>query len=263
MHPTSAEETLDRSLYPRLAARLPLAMIGRAFYPFRSLSSTQDFAKRLAADGAPDGTVVVADSQTHGRGRLGRSWFAEPGMNLLISVLFRPAVPFARLPQLSLVAAVASAETIRDLAGLDVGIRWPNDVLVGERKVAGILAESASGDGEVACVVVGIGVNVNQTGFPEEIRTRATSLAIETGGPLDREGLLGALLESLDRWYQIFLESGFLPPRAAWRRFSVTLGQEVNTSGVTGTALDMDEEGALVVLTESGSKVRVLCGELQ
>ncbi len=257
------EGTIDPSLCPRLAARLPIGVMGSAFYPFRSLGSTQDCAKRLAAGGAHDGAVVLADYQTRGRGRFGRAWLSEPGMNLLISVLLRPRVPPVRLPQLSLMAAVASAEAILDVSRLEAGIRWPNDLLIGERKVGGILSESAGGNGEIACVVVGIGINVNQTAFPEGLGGRATSLALETGGPHDRERLCEALLASLDRWYRIFLGDGFPPVRAAWRTLSVTLGEEVSASGVMGTAIDLDEDGALVVETRSGSKVRVLSGELQ
>jgi BirA family biotin operon repressor/biotin-[acetyl-CoA-carboxylase] ligase len=263
MKPPPLEETIDRSLYPRLAARLPIGVMGSAFYPFRSLGSTQECAKRLAAGGAHDGAVVVADYQTRGRGRFGRPWLSEPGANILISILLRPRVPLVRLPQISLMAAVASAEAIMDVSRLKAGIRWPNDLLIGKRKVGGILAESAGGDGETAYVVVGMGINVNQAAFPEELAGRATSLALETGGQHDRERLCEVLLASLDRWYRTFLGGGFHPVRAAWRSLSVTLGEEVNASGVTGRALDLDEDGALVVKTGSGGEVRVLSGELQ
>lgn len=265
MKPPLSEEATDRSLYPRLAARLPLGVIGRAFYPFHSLGSTQDIAGRLAAEGAPEGTVVVADYQTRGRGRLGRSWSAEARANLLVSVLLRPQVPLARLPQLSLVAAVACAEAIREFSGLAVGIQWPNDLLFAGRKVAGILSESTMRSGKIDYAVVGIGVNVNQADFPGEIRDTATSLALELGTRVDREGLLDALLSALDRWYRVFAGEGggFPPVRDAWRRLSVTLGAEVSASGRKGVALDLDEDGALVVLVGSGEQIRVLCGELQ
>jgi BirA family biotin operon repressor/biotin-[acetyl-CoA-carboxylase] ligase len=263
MKPPPLDGTIDPSLYARLAARLPIGVMGSAFYPFSSVGSTQECARRLAACGAPEGAVVAADNQTRGRGRFGRPWLSEPGMNLLISVLLRPRVPLVRLPQLSLMAAVASAGAILEVSRLEAGIRWPNDLLIGKRKVGGILSESAGGNGEIAYVVVGIGINVNQTAFPEELGGRVTSLALETGGPHDRERLCEALLASLDRWYRIFLGDGFLPVRAAWRSLSVTLGEEVNASGVTGRALDLDEDGALVVETRSGGEVRVLSGELQ
>lgn len=255
---------LDRSLYPRLAARLPFGLMGRAFYPLRSVDSTQDVAKQLAAEGAPEGTVVVADHQTRGRGRAGRTWLAEPRVNLLFSVLLHPPIPIARVPQLSLLAAVASSEALETQTGLPLRIRWPNDLMLAGRKVAGILTEAASGAQRVLHVVVGIGINVNQTGFPDEIRDRATSLALATGRSLDREKLLEVLLTALDRWYTVYLETGFASARSAWCRNSATLGEwVVSEQGIAGTALDLDEDGALMVRVPSGVVERVVGGEVQ
>jgi BirA family biotin operon repressor/biotin-[acetyl-CoA-carboxylase] ligase len=238
--------------------------MGRAFYPFRSTDSTQDVAKKLAAAGAPEGTVVVADYQTRGRGRAGRTWLAEPGLNLLLSVLLRPSLPLARVPQLSLLAAVASTEALAAEPGVSARIRWPNDLMLAGRKVGGVLTEAASGAERVLYAVIGIGINVNQTGFPEEIRDRATSLALTTGRVLDRERLLEALLAALDRWYAIYLETGFEAVRSAWCRSSATLGEwVVGGQGVSGTALDLDEDGALLVRIPSGIVKRVVAGEIQ
>lgn len=255
---------LDRSLYPRLAARLPLGVMGRAFYPFRSVDSTQKFARELAADGAPEGTVVAADYQTRGRGRAGRSWLAEPGANLLFSVLLRPLLPIARIPQLSLLAAVASCEALAVQTGLPIRIRWPNDLWLVGRKVAGVLTESSAGAQGLLHAIVGIGVNVNQTRFPEEIRDRATSLALVAGRPLEREQLLEALLAALDRWYTVYLGAGFAPVRSAWCRSAATLGEwVVGGQGIAGTAFDLDEDGALMVRVPSGDVERVVAGEVQ
>lgn len=255
---------LDHSAYPRLATRLPIGIMGRTFYPFRSVDSTQNLARELAADGAPEGTVVVADHQTQGRGRAGRSWLAEPGANLLVSVLLRPPIPVARTPQLSLLVATASREAIEAQTGLPLRIRWPNDLMLGGRKVAGILTEAASGGQGLLHVVAGIGLNVNQTAFHEEIRERATSLALATGSPLEREPLLEALLAALNRWYAAYLETGFGPVRSAWRRNSATLGEWVASGPeIAGTAVDLDADGALVVRTASGVLKRVVAGEIQ
>ena len=254
----------DRALYPRLAARLPLGIMGRAFYPLRSVNSTQDVAKQLATEGAPEGTVVVADHQIRGRGRAGRTWLAEPNVNLLFSVLLRPPVPIARVPQLSLLAAVAASEALETRTGLPIRIRWPNDLMLAGRKVAGVLTEAASAGQRVLHVTVGIGINVNQTGFPEEIRERATSLALATGRSLDREELLEALLAALDRWYAVYLETGFASVRYAWCRSSATLGEwVVSGQGIAGTALDLDEDGALLVRAPSGVVERVVAGEVR
>jgi len=255
---------LDHSAYPRLEARLPIGIMGRAFYPFRSVDSTQNIARALAADGAPEGTVVVADHQTQGRGRAGRSWLAEPGTNLLVSVLLRPPIPIPRVPQLSLLVATAAREAIEVQTGLPVRIRWPNDLMLAGRKVAGILAEAASGGQGLLHVVAGIGLNVNQTAFHQEVRERATSLALATGSPQEREPLLEALLAAFHRWYTIYLETGFGPVRSAWRQHSATLGDWV-TSGqeIAGTAVDLDADGALVVRTASGVLKRIVAGEIQ
>ncbi len=237
--------------------------MGRACYAFRTIDSTQDELRRLAEAGDPEGALVLADHQTLGRGRQGRRWLDQPGTNLLLSVLLRPPVPAAWTPQLSLLAALASAEALGAATELAIRIRWPNDLLVRERKVAGILAEAAVTGERVAHVVVGIGINVNQTEFPADLSTRATSLALEAGRRLDREPLLETLLVSLDRWYARYLSEGFSPVRERWSQASVTLGDRVNGGGITGIAVDLDADGALLVRTAEGDLVRLVTGELR
>jgi BirA family transcriptional regulator, biotin operon repressor / biotin---[acetyl-CoA-carboxylase] ligase len=176
-------------LVPRLRGNL-----GREYRFVDRCASTQ----RLIDDADPEGTVVVADEQTEGRGRLGRRWLAPAGTSLLCSVLLRPAVDPARLPELSLVAGRACAEAIAEVADLQTDVKFPNDVLVRGRKVAGILAEASEGR-----VVLGIGVNVAQEPgqLPADARTPATSILVETGRSVDRAELLVALLERLERRY--------------------------------------------------------------
>jgi len=207
--------------------------------------------------------VVIADHQTRGRGRHGREWLDEPGANLLFSVLLRPDLPAAQVPRLSLLTALASAEALAAGTGLPIGIRWPNDLQVRARKVGGILAEAAAAGERVSHVVLGIGINVNQTRFPADLSRPATSLALEAGQALDREALLEGLLASLDRWYARYRREGFLPVRDGWRRASVTLGHPVDGGGVSGIAEDLDEDGALLVLTPEGVRVRLVAGELR
>ncbi len=258
-----AEAVPDCSLFPRLAARLPFGLMGTAFYPFRTIASTQDELRRLAELDAPEGTVVVADHQTRGRGRHGREWLDEPGANLLFSVLLRPHIPAAHVPRLSLLSAVAAADALVSATELTVGIRWPNDVQVRGRKVVGILAEAAVVGERISHVVLGIGINVNQTRFPADLTRPATSLALEAGRQLDREALLEALLAALDRWYARYLREGFLPVREGWRRASVTLGGPVEGGGLIGIAEDLDEDAALLVRTADGALARLVAGELR
>jgi BirA family biotin operon repressor/biotin-[acetyl-CoA-carboxylase] ligase len=178
---------------PRLRGRL-----GRPYRFVESCPSTQ----RLLGDDDPEGAVAVADAQTEGRGRLGRRWLAPAGTSLLVSILLRPHVDPARLPELSLVAGRACTEAIADVTSLEPEVKFPNDVLLGGRKVAGILAEASEGR-----VVLGVGVNVTQQPgeLPADARTPATSLAIETGHAIDRGELLVALLERLERHYDEWL----------------------------------------------------------
>lgn len=174
---------------------------GRFGRPYRFLESCPS-TQREFRDDEPEGAVVATDHQTAGRGRLGRVWEDAPGTSLLFSVLLRPAVPADRLPELSILAAEAVAEAIRELTGLAATVKDPNDVLVEGRKVAGVLGEASEGR-----VVVGIGVNVHQTAakLPPETRLPATSLALETGGEIDRGELLATVLERLERRYDAWL----------------------------------------------------------
>ena len=221
------------------------------------VGSTQTEARRLADAGAPEGTVVRAEHQTRGRGRLGRDWVDEPGSALLISIVLRPAVEVSRLPQLSLVAGIAIAEALGKTSRLPVAVEWPNDLLIRGLKVGGILAESSIGADGVAVVILGIGINVNQTRFAGDLQGRATSLAREGARPFDRECLLTAVLERLEAWYRRWAGEGFGPVREAWRRGSATLGQRVAIGqGVEGIAEDLAEDGALLVRTDAGALVR-------
>ena len=174
---------------------------GRLGRPYRFVERTAS-TQRLLGDDDPEGAVAVADEQTEGRGRLGRQWLAPAGTSLLVSVLLRPDVEPARLPELSLVAGRACAEAIADTAGVDTAVKFPNDVLVRGRKVAGILAEASEGR-----VVLGVGVNVAQEAgqLPADARTPATSLLLETGREISRAELLVALLDRLERRYDEWL----------------------------------------------------------
>ena len=249
------------------AAAPPIVRCGR-------VDSTQAIVFGLAAEGAPDRTVVVADSQAAGRGRLGRVWHDEPGESLLCSILLRPRLAPGQLPMLSLTAGVAVAEALARAAGLTPRLKWPNDVLVGGRKIAGILLETRLSampspmppptmappptvpPGPI--VALGIGINIAQRAFPPELAERATSVRL-AGGEADREGVLAALLEAFDGWRSRLEREGFAPVRARWRALADTLGRRVSVDGVTGTAVDVDDDGALLVENGRGHS-RVTAG---
>lgn len=223
------------------------------------VDSTQTVAFALAADGAADRTVVVAQAQTAGRGRHGRLWLDEPGASLLTSIILRPRLEPARLPTLSLAAGVAVVEALERVTGLKPRLKWPNDVLVDGRKLAGILLESRISSSPL--VVLGIGVNLAQRVFPADLAERATSVRLATGRRVDADALLTALLESLDAWRTRLETEGWAPIRERWRALTETLGRRVSIDGVEGVAVDVDEDGALIV-AEGDVRRRVVAGEV-
>lgn len=219
--------------------------------------STQEVAFNLAAQGAVDRTVVVADHQTAGRGRRGRPWLDEPGAGLLASILLRPSLPVARWPLYGFVTAVAVAEALRAAAGLDARLKWPNDVLVHGRKIAGVLLETR---GEPV-LVIGVGVNVSQQEFPPDLAGLATSVALAGGRPVDRDALLDAVLVAFDCWRGRLEREGFEPVRTRWSELSETLGRQVRVGAASGRALRLDADGALVV-ADGAVLQRVVAGTL-
>jgi BirA family transcriptional regulator, biotin operon repressor / biotin---[acetyl-CoA-carboxylase] ligase len=222
------------------------------------VDSTQAIAFALAADGAADRTVVLADSQAVGRGRRGRAWLDEPGASLLASIVLRPRLDPARLATLSLTAAVAVAEALAAVAGLAPRLKWPNDVLVDGYKIAGILLESRLQPAPL--VVLGVGVNVSQATFPPDLAARATSIRLASGRDVSRDAVLAALLQALDRWRARLEGEGFAPVRARWRALADTLGRSVSVDGVHGVAIDVDDDGALI-LADGEQRHRVVAGE--
>jgi BirA family biotin operon repressor/biotin-[acetyl-CoA-carboxylase] ligase len=234
-----------------------------------TVDSTQSVAFALAERGAADRTVVVADQQLAGRGRRGRTWSAPAGTSLLASILVRPRLPQPLLATLSLTTAVAAAEALRRVTGVTARLKWPNDLLVSGRKIAGILLESrmtgraAAGgstpNGSGIVTIVGVGINLGQREFPPDLADGATSVALETGRAPSREAVLTALLEEFDVWRARLEEQGFEPVRDGWRRLSDTLGRRVTVDDVSGIAVDLDVDGALLV-DVGGSVKRVLAG---
>jgi BirA family transcriptional regulator, biotin operon repressor / biotin---[acetyl-CoA-carboxylase] ligase len=237
--------------------------------------TTMARAAELAAAGAPAGTTVVAEEQTEGRGRLGRSWVAPPGTGLLVSVLLRPPLLTSELWQVTSLAGVALVDAIRELAGERpvhprVGLKWPNDLLLDGRKAAGLLAEAGAVGGRPSWVALGMGVNVSQSrdDFPAEVAGRATSVALATGAPVDRAELLGAWGRRFEEGYGRLLGGQQPALLAAYRDRLETLGQQVRADRlggepVVGTAVELTADGRLVILTASGARVEVATADVQ
>ena len=201
---------------------------------------------------------MVANHQHAGRGRRGRVWQAAPGTSLLASIVLRPRLAPPEAPRLSFAAAIAVAEAIERLTGVTPKLKWPNDVLLRGRKVAGILLEARA---EASIVVLGIGVNLGQTSFPDDVRDRAISVLQATGIALDRDRLLTVIRERLDVWRARLTTEGFAPLRERWLELSSTIGRVVQIDGVTGPAVDLDVSGALIVADGSGRRA-ILSGEI-
>jgi BirA family biotin operon repressor/biotin-[acetyl-CoA-carboxylase] ligase len=229
---------------------------------FASIDSTNRYLMDEARAGAPERLVAVADHQTAGRGRLGRTWEAAPGSALLVSVLLRPASPSDRLSVVAMAAGLALADAVAEAAGVTAGLKWPNDLVVGDRKLAGLLAEVDLAGGRATAVVVGAGCNVSAAAIPPTLAASATACEVEAGRPVDREALLTAYLDGLDRWL------ADLPsvPDAARRR-SATLGRSVRVDlgagrVVEGRAVALTDVGALTVRDADGADVTVSVGDV-
>jgi BirA family biotin operon repressor/biotin-[acetyl-CoA-carboxylase] ligase len=230
--------------------------------------STQDDVRRLAGEGAPEGTVVVAETLEAARGRMGRAFATPPG-GLWFSLLLKPRRPPDAVIALSLLAAVAVHRGIEDVTGLRPAVRWPNDLLLAGRKIVGILIEMDSEQDVIRDVIVGIGINVNvrPRDFPRDVRPIATSLREVLGRDVPRVALLQRVLEHLETLYDTYLERGAGPVLDAWRALPTVLGERVTVEELReswqGTAVDLDSEGALLVRRDGGDVQRVLAGDVR
>jgi len=240
--------------------------LGSALIHYQSVTSTNDVARDLALAGAPEGAIIIADEQTAGRGRQGRSWTSRPGEGLYLSAVLRPRIPAGQSPILALVSAVAVAETLSLDFEIAADIKWPNDVLASGRKICGILVESAIEGERLTYVVVGIGVNLTQREFPDEIREHATSLLRESGLTVSSKEFAARLLPRLDAMYQMAMSN---PPEIVRRwetRSTYARGRAVrifSPDGVLdGTTRGLTENGALVLETDKGEIREIVSGEV-
>jgi BirA family biotin operon repressor/biotin-[acetyl-CoA-carboxylase] ligase len=247
---------------------LTTAFMGCRIIYYRSIGSTNDVARELAAQGAPEGTLVIADEQTAGKGRLGRRWLAPPGTSLLISLLFRPDLAVHQAQRLTMIFSLAVVEAVEVVTGLPAAIKWPNDIVVQGKKAGGILTElGATGEG-LDYAVVGLGLNVNlDFGAVEamgELAATATSLSQELGREVSRLALLWRILENVEGRYQR-LQVGELP-HDEWASRLITLHNyiTVNTPQgvVEGWAEGVDADGALILRTNRDERQRVLAGDV-
>lgn len=252
-------EALEERLRPSIFSRNVLVR--------DKLPSTNTLAKELAAQGAPEGTLVVAEEQTAGRGRMGRVWLSPPAKNLLFSILLRPAVPPNQVFSLTMTLALSSISAVEASTGVSPLIKWPNDLYVGSKKLGGILTEFSVSGGGVEYAVLGLGLNVNWSpGSNPEMLYPATSVMAETGRETSRLGLLTSILTHFDRRYQKRLPCDPDALYARWNEKSMVLNNWVEIDAaegkICGRARRIDRQGALIVQDESGKETRVLCGDV-
>ena len=230
--------------------------------------STNNRAKELAAGGAAEGTVVLAEKQTGGRGRRGRSWFSPAGGGIYASLILKPLIPSSEAPKITLVAAVALCEALRAVCPGAYRVKWPNDVLVGGRKLAGILTELSTEPDAVDYVVVGLGLNVNirPGDFPGDLRGKATSLMMETGEPHSRAAVLRTLLEHFERLYEHFREGDFAAVLRRWKVYADLQGRNVSVEQaqrrIVGKVHGIDRDGSLLLRDSRGVLQRIVSGDV-
>lgn len=242
---------------------LKTSLIGNDIRYYSELESTNNTAREIAK-GVPEGTVIIAETQKNGRGRMGTKWQSAPG-GIWLSLVLHPSIPLENLSKITLVAGIAVTNALRGI-GVDARIKWPNDVLVNGKKICGILTEVSAEIGKVDYVVLGIGVNVNVklSGLKDEIRRNSTSIANETGKPIDRTSFLAFLLYELEQQYIRFKTRQFAEIVDEWINLSDTIGRNVKlmtpTMLIEGKAVGITEKGALVVLDKNNKKHEIIAG---
>jgi len=253
----------DRLIPEELTHDLKTKLLGKNILAYESLDSTNDTAYKLAESGEKEGTVVVAERQKKGKGRQGRSWISPKG-GIYVSCILKPDIEPKEVAKITLVSAVAVAASIRDIVDVPAMIKWPNDIIIRKKKVCGILTEMKAEQDRVAFLIVGIGVNVNAP--VGSLPKGATSLAKEADEKIPMVALAKRILENLEHYVLLFKREGFDKIRDEWHSFSATMGNHVkincHNERIEGQALDVDDDGALVVRLDSGIQKRILSGDV-
>ena len=254
----------DRLTEIELKWQLETEVIGRKIYSYKETDSTNDVAHNLAASGEKEGSVVIAEHQSKGRGRLGRKWVSPRGKGAYLSVILRPDILLRELSAVTLFTALSVAKTIREFVDLPAFIKWPNDILVNKRKVCGILTELDGEADKINFVIAGIGININTK--RELLPKDASSLLAEKGEKVSRVEFVKSLLRNLDRYYRIFNKGKINKIVEEYKKFSSVLDRMVQINYhnrlISGQAVNIDDEGALILRMDSGFNERILAGDI-
>ena len=243
-------------------------IIGSEIVYYPSVDSTNNIAKKMAEEGCQEGVIVIADHQTKGRGRRGKSWNSPYGKGIWASIVLRPLIPPVRSAAFTLTAAVSVCRALRQSTGLKINIKWPNDLRINYKKIGGILTELNAETYRLNHVVIGIGINIENEIFPDELGNIATSLRLESDGEsrFNKVGILTSILNEFENDYKRFLAGGLEDILEEWRRYSDTLGEQVQVidykGSYTGKALDIDSDGALLIEKKDGTLTKVTSGEV-
>jgi BirA family biotin operon repressor/biotin-[acetyl-CoA-carboxylase] ligase len=259
-------DILDRTA---LLESIDTIIMGRNLEIYDIIDSTNNRARELALADAPEGTLIVAETQLKGRGRLGRSWISPKGKGIWMSLVLRPDIPPDKAPGITTLVAVAIRRVLNQLTGLDIGIKWPNDIIVNGRKVCGILTEMHGDMDKIYYIVVGIGINANleESDFPAELTKTATSLYISTGQTVDRRSVIVQIMKEIENIYYQYIKYGnFEAILDECRRYSVTLNKPVIVIGrdeeFEGFAINFDTDGSLLVKKQDGTITKVISGDV-
>lgn len=248
---------------------LETSFIGRQIIHHESVPSTQLVAHQMAMNGADEGTVVIAEEQTAGKGRLSRKWHSPKRTGIWMSFIVKPHLPLEKAPQFTLVTAIAAVRAIKQVCNLEVEIKWPNDILYKGKKIAGILTEVQGDADQINFLIIGIGINVNHTedDFPKELKDSATSLAIATGKNISRKDIIQEILKNFEKYYDIYLKQGFAPLKIIWEAYSNTIGKTIIartfSDVITGEAIGITDEGVLQIKDEKGNLQHVYSADIE
>ncbi|WLR53069.1 biotin--[acetyl-CoA-carboxylase] ligase [Bacillus tianshenii] len=261
--------TPDKITENEIRLGLKTEKLGQNIHYEESVDSTQKIAHELANSEASEGTIVVSDEQTLGRGRLDREWYSPKGTGIWTSIILRPNIPMQQAPQLTLLTAVSVVRGIKRATGIDCEIKWPNDILINGKKIVGILTEMQADADRVRSIIIGVGMNINHQldHFPEELQSIATSLAIEKGEPINRAKVLQAVLKEMEELYVDYLNEGFDVVKVLWEAHAVTIGKRIRArlmNGVIeGMAKGITDDGVLLLEGNDGKLHHIYSADIE
>jgi BirA family biotin operon repressor/biotin-[acetyl-CoA-carboxylase] ligase len=251
-------KTPERISADEIRLGLKTNFIGQNIHYEESVESTQKIAHRLSNEDLPEGTVIIAEEQRSGKGRMNRTWHSPKFTGIWMSLILRPNIPLTKAPQLTLLTAVAIVQAIEDETGLQPEIKWPNDILVSGKKVTGILTELQAEADRIHSIIIGMGINVNQRteDFPTELKDKASSLYLEKGELVSRAGLIRSIFKHFEKLYLLYLEQGFSPIKLLWEGYAISIGKTLKartlTNVIEGKALGITDDGVLKLEDATG-----------